>query len=167
MSFANSEPDLKTKKQLYELYINVFNSSISNLHKEKILGTIFSYEPWSWRVVGISKKALKEFKDNNYNYKSRTFNRDHYFQGQTVTLKKMLEKIMPFDEWWLWFWDNDKTLLITIPEHSKKSYDINKDIINIDWKLGYFKCHTRMGFICTKKNEGKFLENLTLKFNIK
>ena len=98
MSFANSEPDLKTKKQLYELYINVFNSSISNLHKEKILGTIFSYEPWSWRVVGISKKALKKFKDNNYNYKSRTFNRDHYFQGQTVTLKKMLEKLMPFDE---------------------------------------------------------------------
>ena len=167
MSFANSEPDLKTKKQLYELYINVFNSSISSLHKEKILGTIFSYEPWSWRVVGISKKALKEFKDNNYNYKSRTFNRDHYFQGQTVTLKKMLEKIMPFDEWWLWFWDNDKTLLITIPEHNKKSYDINKDIITIDWKLGYFKCHTRMGFICRKKDEGKFLEDLTFKFNIK
>ena len=111
MTLHNSEPDLKTKKQLYELYINVFNSSISNLHKEKILGTIFSYEPWSWRVVGISKKALKEFKDNNYNYKSRTFNRDHYFQGQTVTLKKMLEKIMPFNEWWSWFWENDKTLL--------------------------------------------------------
>ena len=62
--------------------------------------------------------------------------------------------------------DNDKTLLITIPEHNKKSYDINKDIINIDWKLGYFKCHTRMGFICTKKNEGKFLEDLANKFNI-
>ena len=51
MSFANSEPDLKTKKQLYELYINVFNSSISSLHKEKILGTIFSYEPKSREPV--------------------------------------------------------------------------------------------------------------------
>ena len=40
----------------------------------------------------------------------------------------MLEKIMPFNEWWSWFWENDKTLLITIPEHSKKSYDINNDI---------------------------------------
>ena len=79
----------------------------------------------------------------------------------------MLEKIMPFNECWSLFCENDKNLLITIPEHSKKSYDINNDIINIDWKLGYFKCHTRMGFICTKKNEGKFLEDLANKFNIK
>ena len=47
----------------------------------------------AYTFLGGKKEYLKEFKDNNYNYKSRTFNRDHYFQGQTVTLKKMLEKI--------------------------------------------------------------------------
>ena len=54
-----SKPNEDIKKEIYELYKAVFKSSLKKNHKIKILRNIFTYEPWSWRVVGISKKALK------------------------------------------------------------------------------------------------------------
>ena len=63
-----SKPNEDIKKEIYELYKAVFKSSLKKNHKIKILRNIFTYEPWSWRVVGISKKALKEFANNNFKY---------------------------------------------------------------------------------------------------
>ena len=162
MSFANSEPDLKTKKQLYELYINVFNSSISNLHKEKILGTIFSYEPWSWRVVGITIDAVGLVKENNgHSSSARELVRDHYFQGRTETYKKMLSKLLSFDDWWSEFWNNDRTILMTKEEHrfrTSESYTgIKKDYFEIVWQNGYFISGKVAGYLFVKKYEGDFI----------
>ena len=74
---------------------------------------------------------------------------------------------MPYDKWWPWFWDNDRTLLVTKEEHNKKSYDPKKDIISIDWQLGYFESGATMGFNYKKKNEGKFIEGLAKEHKIK
>ena len=162
-----SHPNENIKKELYELYKAVFKSTLSQSHKEKILGTIFAYEPWSWRVVGISKKALKEFVDNSFNYKSGIFQRDHCFQARITTFRKMLKNLMTYEEWWTWFWKNDKTVLVTKTEHHKKSYNFKEDIIPIDWKEGFFQCAKTIGFEYKKKNEGKFLEKLAKKYKIK
>ena len=78
----------------------------------------------------------------------------------------MLAKLMLYEEWWSWFWENDKTLLVTKTEHHKKSYNFKDDIIPIDWELGYFQCAEVIGFIFKKKNEGKFLENLAKENNL-
>ena len=164
MSLTHPNEDIK--KELYELYKAVHKCSLKKNHKIKILRNIFTYEPWSWRVVGISKKALKEFANNNFEYKTRTFERDHYFQSAAKTMEKMLTKFMLYEEWWSWFWENDKTLLVTKTEHHKKSYDFKNDIIPIDWKLGYFQCSEVVGFEYKKKNEGKFLENLAKENNL-
>ena len=160
-------PSEPIKKQIYELYCAIYKSTLSPNKKEKMLNSIFGYEPWSWRVVGISKNAIREFAKNNFNYKSGTFQRDHHFQPRYVTLRKMLENIMPYDKWWPWFWDNDRTLLVTKEEHNKKSYDPKKDIISIDWQLGYFESGATMGFNYKKKNEGKFIEGLAKEHKIK
>ena len=64
-------------------------------------------------------------------------------------------------------WDNDKTVLVTITEHNKKSYNFKEDIIPIDWKLGYFQCGEAIGFKFRKKNEGKFLEKLAKEYKVK
>ena len=74
---------------------------------------------------------------------------------------------MPYEEWWTWFWDNDKTVLVTITEHNKKSYNFKEDIIPIDWKLGYFQCGEAIGFKFRIKNEGKFLEKLAKEYKVK
>ena len=162
-----SHPNENIKKELYELYKAVFKSTLSQSHKEKILGTIFAYEPWSWRVVGISKKALKEFVNNSFNYKSGIFQRDHCFQARITTFRKMLKNLMTYEEWWTWFWKNDKTVLVTKTEHHKKSYNFKEDIIPIDWKEGFFQCAKTIGFVYSKKNEGKFLEKLAKEYKIK
>ena len=153
-------PNDQIKKELYNIYESILKSSVSLNKKEKMLNSIFGFEPWSWRVVGISKEAIKEFKDNNFNYKSGTFQRDHYFQARYITLRKMLEKSMPLSDWWNWYWENDKTILITKTEHNKKSYDYERDIIPIDWTLGYFESGSTMGFNYAKKREGEFLKTL-------
>tara|TARA_B100002049_G_C15853040_1_gene280094 strand:+ start:70 stop:567 length:498 start_codon:yes stop_codon:yes gene_type:complete len=165
VSLAHPNEDIK--KEIYELYKAVYKCSLKKNHKIKILRNIFTYEPWSWRVVGISKKALREFAKNNFNYKTGTFNRDHCFQPAVTTMKEMLKKFMSYEEWWTWFWNNDKTVLVTITEHNKKSYKFKDDIIPIDWKLGYFQCAEAIGFKYRKKNEGKFLERLAEEYNIK
>ena len=51
-------PTINTKKELHNIYESVFKSSLPMTKKERILNSIFGYESWSWRVVGISKKAL-------------------------------------------------------------------------------------------------------------
>jgi hypothetical protein len=155
-----SPPSNQVKKELYNIYQSMFESSVSLNKKEKMLNSVFGFEPWSWRVVGISKEAIREFKDNNFNYKSGTFQRDHFFQARYITLRKMLEKLMPINEWWNWYWENDKTILVTKTEHNKKSYKFDKDIIEIDWTLGYFESGSTMGFNYTKKREGEFIKTL-------
>jgi len=72
----NEPPNDQVKNELYNIYGSILKSSVSLNKKEKMLNSIFGFEPWSWRVVGISKEAIKEFKDNNFNYKSGTFQRD-------------------------------------------------------------------------------------------
>ena len=160
-------PNEQIKKELYRIYEAIYKSSVSLNKKEKMLNSIFGFEAWSWRVVGISKKAVLEFKKNDFKYKSGTFQRDHYFQARYITLRKMLDTLMKINDWWVWYWKNDKTLLITKNEHNKKNYDFNKDIIPIDWTLGYFESGATLGFNYSKKREGQFLENLAKKYKIK
>ena len=95
-----SPPSDQVKRELHNIYQSMFESSVSLNKKEKMLNSVFGFEPWSWRVVGISKEAIREFKETNFNYKSGTFQRDHYFHARYITLRKMLENLMPIDEWW-------------------------------------------------------------------
>lgn len=42
-----------------------------NHHCTRLLTSIMSSKPFSWRVVGITKEALKTLHELNYRYKSR------------------------------------------------------------------------------------------------
>ena len=157
----NSEPNESKKKEIYKLYEYIFKSSFDAKKKEVLLTIAFGNEKWSWRVVGISFQALAEFEENNFKYKTRTFNRDHFYQPRIITFRKMLEKLMPYEEWWKWFWKNDETIIVTIEQHNNKNLMAeNLDIIPIDWRLGYFTCNPVVGFSYTKIREGEYLRNL-------
>lgn len=43
----------------------------TNHHCTRLLTSIMSSKPFSWRVVGITKEALKKLHELNYRYKSR------------------------------------------------------------------------------------------------
>ncbi len=81
----------------------------------------------------------------------------------------MLDNHMTFENWWPWFWDNDKTVIVTKNEHNSQNYIYNfeNEIIEIDWTKGFFKCQKTVGFHYTKKNEGMFIRQLAYLNNIK
>ena len=164
----NKEPSISKKKEIYKFYLKIFNSSFDKTKKEVLLSTAFGYEMWSWRVVGISFKALAEFENNKFKYVTRKFNRDHFDQPRNITFKKMLENIMDYDEWWNFFWENDQTVILTLDQHSRvdnrKKNQLDRlvyNIVPIDWRLGYFVANPRLGFRYTLGREGEYLKRLS------
>ena len=164
----NKEPSISKKKEIYKFYLKIFNSSFDKTKKEVLLSTAFGYEMWSWRVVGISFKALAEFENNKFKYVTRKFNRDHFDQPRNITFKKMLENIMDYDEWWNFFWNNDQTVILTLDQHSRadnrKKGELERlqyNIVPIDWRLGYFVSNPRLGFSYTLQREGEYLKRLS------
>ena len=159
--FINKEPSELRKKEIYKLYEHIFKSSFDDRKKEVLLTTAFGNEKWSWRVVGISYSALVEFEENKYKYKTRTFNRDHFYQRRIDTFRKMLKNLMPYEQWWEWFWKNDETIIVTIKQHNENWLTAeNLDIIPVEWRLGYFTCNPIAGFSFTKSREGSYLHQL-------
>ena len=160
MTINNHQPTEEEKKQIYEFYKSIYSSSFTKQKKINLINSLFLWEPWSWRVVGITTNALKEFKMNDFKYKTKTFSRDHFIQDRKVTINQMLDEILPFQEWWNLFWKNDQTIIVTQKEHSNKINSETSSVVEIDYKLGYFVCNNLIGFSYSKKKEGKFLEKL-------
>ena len=161
----NLIPTDEGKKQIYELYKFIFHSKFAEHKKENLLNHAFTYEPWSWRVIGITTNALVEFKKNNFKYKTGTFYREHFKQARHITMRKMLSNLMEYEKWWEWYWDNDKTIIVLGDERDKKN-TIRSKIIDIDWKLGYFEMAKLVGFKFSVKKEGEFLKKLASENNI-
>ena len=77
------------------MYKDLFNSHFSERKKLNLMTAITGWEPWSWRVVGITIDAVGLVKENNgHSSSARELVRDHYFQGRTETYKKMLSKLL-------------------------------------------------------------------------
>lgn len=56
------------KKDIYSVYKAIFETNLSMQKKKTLLTTLLGANEWSWKVVGISEKALEELKKNEYNY---------------------------------------------------------------------------------------------------
>ena len=128
------------------------------------LNLIFSYEPWSWRVVGISKKAINEFQKNNFKrIETGGPQRDHFFKMRKDTIRQMMSSVMPYEDWWLLFWEGDRTIIVTKDEHKKNlitNENFEENIKNIDHKLGLFRSNPLVGFSFDYRYEGEYLKKL-------
>ena len=170
-----SEPNLEMKKQMYEFYKMTFNSCFTERKKINLMTSISGWEKWSWRVVGITQNAINEIHYINGNSKvTKLLVRDHFFQGRSETYKKMILKLLSFEEWWSEFWDNDRTILMTKVEHNKiekikkdegNLKEIKSQIYELDWKSGLFQSGKVAGFLFAKKYEGDFILNNFKKTN--
>ena len=126
-------PSEDLKRELYRLHKEVVESSVLSFNKkERLLNLIFSYEPWSWRVVGISKKAINEFKENNFKrIETGGPQRDHFFKMRKDTIRQIMNSVMPYEDWWSLFWEGDRTIIVTKDEHkknliTKENFDVNE-----------------------------------------
>ena len=93
-------------------------------NKIKLLSTLFSINPNSWRVVGISSDALEIFEKNGFKKKSgMRINRSHITQRFSF-YKSLLEKntdIEDSETFWNLYYENDMTILASASENM--SYD--------------------------------------------
>ena len=168
-----NEPSQQIKEQIYKFYIQIFESSFDVQKKKNLLTSIAGWEEWSWRVVGISVRAVGKILDQKGHARVKSeLVRDHFFQGRSVTYNNLLKTKLNFEDYWKEFWDNDRTILMTKDEHNKISTDkftglwenISDKVFEIDWKLGNFKSNKVAGFHFTKQKEGIFvLQNFEFK----
>lgn len=159
------EPTAEEKIALYKFYELVFDSKFSLSKKRSVITAVLGYETWSWRVVGITEEAIKAIAKNSFNKPSRVLARDHT-RTRAETYKRVFEEKMPFNEWWNWIWENDKTTLMTNVEHAtKESIEISK-VYEIDPNLSYFVDAEVAGWHQTKGREGAYINELCKKHNI-
>jgi hypothetical protein len=122
--------------------------------KVKILTQLFSANKNSWRVVGITQKALEAFKKNNFEY-VKGINRSHISDRSPNYKRMMKRKFKDENEFWKYYFKNDKTVFATSSENNRKKYSAQ---YKINDKLGLF---TTRGYTWRQgKNEQVFLENL-------
>ena len=140
----------------------IFQSSFSERKKINLMTSIFGWEKWSWRVVGITQCAIDLIhKHKGHRNVVKLLRRDHFFKERTETYREMVNKLYPEKEWWNEFWDNDRTILVSKEEHDKKNSKKFK-YKEINWELGYFPCASVVGFRYAERSEGNFiLENFS------
>ena len=154
-------PSAIEKNTIYDLYKLIHKSHFFLAKKRSLMCSALDFETWSWRVVLISEEAVKEIARNNFNKPVGKLERDH-----TVTRAKMYGKMfedevpMPIDEWWNWFWENDKTTLMTTEQHrNRNARDCGKTYA-VDPALGYFVNGKVAGWNQTQAREGAFIRQL-------
>ena len=169
MSIA--EPSEDIKKDIYSLYTRIYDSNFSDQKKKNLLTSIAGWEPWSWRVVGITANAVGEIVEANGQSKQikSKLVRDHYFQSRSTTSNNLLKRKYNFQEYWEEFWNNDRTIIMTKFQHNNinnpgwsglnKKGNSKKNYFEIEWELGYFTSNPVAGFHYSYKKEGVFIIN--------
>ena len=102
------EPSENIRKQIYQFYCKIYDSSFDIQKKKNLLTSIAGWEKWSWRVVGITANAVGRIidEDGHARVKSELV-RDHFFQGRSKTYENMLKKKLDYENYWKEFWEND------------------------------------------------------------
>ena len=156
-------PSTAQQSLMHQFYCLIHSSGFALSKKRTLMTSVMGYEKWSWRVVGISEEAIRAIAKHGYRKPPRTLARDHV-KPRAETYTKIFEgDLMPLEEWWLWVWEHDKTVLMTNQEHTSRSIS---RVYEIDWTLGLFQCAGLAGWSQTKAKEGTFLKNLVDQYQI-
>lgn len=131
-------------------------------NRVKLLSTLFSINPNSWRVVGITPEALEIFKKNEFKKKSgMRINRSHITQrfGFYQSLLNPENKISGAEEFWNLYYENDMTVLASASENMRadvtifeNAYPVPQDERKLFQTAGYAWKH--------KDEEEAFLKDL-------
>ena len=150
------EPDENYRKELYKIYNSIVESKLEIKKKRNLLTYLFAWENWSWRVVGISVKALEEIQKNKF-ASNKGIRRGH-INDRAKTYDLLTSKAFEYEEWWKTFWDNDKTKLVTKEENNNP--EIKSEIIKVDISKGYFVSDGLVGFKFRKTAEGEYCRTI-------
>lgn len=157
-------PSEKRLLTLHALYEEIFlrQDELNSEYNGKaagILNYLFAWESWSWRVVGISQKAVNQIVQQTSGNFSKGLVRHHYVGlGRKEIYSMMLEQTNPMgkDDFFECFWNRDKTVVMTKAEHENVASDRVK-VMELNWQDGYFSNAGLIGFKARKTIEREFL----------
>lgn len=113
------------KTILFEDYQLIKQMKAPIYNRSKMLSTLFSINPNSWRVIGITPAALEVFKKNSFRRVSGMgINRSHITQRAQFYLELLNTEFNSANEFWQTYYDNDMTILATSTENMSKSVDL-------------------------------------------
>jgi hypothetical protein len=129
------------KEKMYSAFKAISKMEIDESKKIGMLTYLFSIEPNCWRVTGISIDALNVFQKNDFQRKSKMgINRSHIIRRfdsyKEILNKESKGEFNNHEEWWHYYFENDKTILQTSSENMKKNgHSRVIEIINPGWSL--------------------------------
>jgi hypothetical protein len=112
----------------------------------------------SWRPTHVSSAAIQSYVDGN----PRNIQRAHGVLGERLdryerTMILLQGDELPFESWWKFFNDHDKTVLITREEHGSGKKFTEADLLDLPhWDHGMFE-NSGFSVRIRKKTEGKWL----------
>jgi hypothetical protein len=146
------------KERLYLDFKLFCKMKAATKYKVGMLTHLFAEDVNRWRVVGITKDALKLLEDNNFDKKGLKIHRAHKKDRYSVYDRMMKREFEGADDWWKYYYVRDKTILATSSENSMNKFS---DVIRVDPRKGYFKSS---GYSWThNKKERQFLNSLMRK----
>ena len=151
-------PTEEEKRLIYEIYLLLCRSHFSLAKKRSLMTAALGYETWSWRVMGISEKAVLAIARNDFKKPSKVLSRDHGRPRSETYNEEFFADKKPIQEWWDWVWENDKTTMMTNEEHHNPS--LRSKIYPLDPTENYFVDSEVAGWHQTKKHEGAMIKRL-------
>jgi hypothetical protein len=125
------------KELLFEDFILIKKMNVPNEIKVGMITQLFRADENRWRVIGITKDALLKFNDYEFKYISGLkINRAHLNNRNDIYKKMLTKEFNDFNDWWIFYYENDKTILVTSSENKKQFFS---EIIKIDGKKNLFK----------------------------
>jgi hypothetical protein len=138
--------------------IRTLNAPIQT--KVGMLTYLFSNHPKQWRVVGVTVEALLRFEQFAFQRVAKMgINRSHLVDRMTTYTRMIGSPFNGCEDWWKFYYENDRTVLATSSENTSGIYS---EILWIDESLDLFRSS---GYSWTQnKAEREFLKNLLFNY---
>tara|TARA_Y100000592_G_C5411594_1_gene288383 strand:+ start:441 stop:947 length:507 start_codon:yes stop_codon:yes gene_type:complete len=113
----------------------------------------------SWRPTHVSPAAIREYVEGS----SRNIQRAHgVYDGRLDRYQRTMLLLegdeRSFDDWWSFFIEHDKTVLITRAEHGSGRKFLEEDLVKLpSWNKGMFE-NSGFSVRLRKKTEGVWLK---------
>ena len=151
------EPSQDEKFIIYRLYELIYRSNFSLVKKSAMMTAALDNEKWSRRVVGISEDAIKAIAGNGFKKPNGKLTRAHSISPSETYFQLFYGALLPFQPWWDWVWERDKTTMMTLQEyHSQR---ISK-VYLLDPMLSYFVATESSGWHHSKSREGELIKRM-------
>jgi len=146
--------DRSLRAALYRVYVAQFEAvrdfpgAFTKNDATRMLTSLMGSRPWSWRVVGITPAALDLFAENEFKRVRGLVERGHLSDRSSTAYDLFYgrDTAMGLDEFFSFFLERDKTVLMAKHENKSRAGGEVPAYISIPSDKHLFPCGTLIGW---------------------